>query len=216
MYILAKAIMPYRNMVKGNHMTTTTLVPNGTEIDSPKYVKLVEQYKLFARKTAGNIIGLAETLVIAEDQLAPFDFRRFCRDVGLEYDRSTFRKLKAIGKKVSRFEPFVDRMPNAWTTVYKLASLKDIEFDRVTKSETFTPFMTAADVNLIVNGAPTPKTEHHRDLIMDLSGLDQTVKIDLYRKVKALEEQFKLGLTVSDELKACANDAITDSVRFAA
>ena len=76
--------------------------------------------------------------------------------------------------------------------------------------------MTAADVNLIVNGAPTPKTEHHRDLIMDLSGLDQTVKIDLYRKVKALEEQFKFGLTVSDELKACANNAITDLVRFAA
>ena len=84
-------------------------------------------------------------------------------------------------------------MPNAWTTVYKLASLKNDEFDRVTKSESFTPFMTAEDINLIVNG-PKPKTEHHRDLIMDLSGLDQTVKIDLYPKVKALEEQFKFGL----------------------
>ena len=53
---------------------------------------------------------------------------------------------------------------------------KNDEFDRVTKSELFTPFMTAADVNLIVNGAPKPKTEHHRDLIIDLSGLDQTVE----------------------------------------
>jgi len=197
-------------------MSNVAIVPNGTEIDSPKYVQLVEQYRLFARKTAENIIGLAETLVIAEDQLAPFEFRRFCRDVGLEYDESTFRKLKAIGKKVSRFEPFVGRMPNAWTTVYKLASLKDTEFDRVTKSELFTPFMTAGDVNLIVNGASTPKTEHHRDLIIDLSDLEPSAKIELYRKVKTLEQQFKFRLTVSEELKSVANNAVTDSVKAAA
>jgi hypothetical protein len=215
MVTLDNALTPYRKHVKGYHMSNVATVPNGTEIHSPNYVKLVEQYKLFARKTAENIIGLAETLVIAEDQLAPFDFRRFCRDVGLEHDGSTFRKLKAIGEKVSRFEPFVERMPNTWTTVYKLASLKDNEFDRVTKSELFTPFMTATDVNLIV-GAPKQKSGHQRDLIIDLSGLDQSVKIDLYRKVMALEEQFKFKLTVSDELKTCANNAVSDSAQVAA
>ena len=188
-------------------MTNVEIVPIGTEIESPKYAHFVEQYKLFAKKTAENIIRLAETLYIAEDQLAPSDFRRFCVDVGLEYDGSTFRKLRAIGEKVSRFAPFVDRMPNTWTTVYKLASLKENEFDRVTRSDLFTPFMTAADVNQIV-GTSKPKSGHHHDLIIDLDGLDESVKIDLYRKVKALEQQFKFTLTVSVELKTCANNAI--------
>ena len=124
-------------------MSSVAVVPNGTEIDLPKYVKLVEQYRLYARQTAENIIGLAETLVIAKKELGDFDLHRFCRDVGLEYKGPTFRKLMTIGEKVARFQPFVDRMPNAWTTVYKLAALENHEFDRVTQSALFTPLMTA-------------------------------------------------------------------------
>jgi hypothetical protein len=199
------------NIETGNEV----VVPNVTEVTSANYVDLVTKYRLFAKKTAENIIGLAETLVIAEDQLAPFDFRRFCREVGLKYDGSTFRKLLVIGKKVSRFEPFVERMPNTWTTVYKLASLKDHDFARVTKNERFTPFMTAEDVNLIVNG-PKPKTEHRQNLLIDLSDLEQSVQIDLYHKVKALAEQFGLRLTAPDKLKTVANNAVTDSVQAAA
>jgi hypothetical protein len=114
-----------------------------------------------------------------------------------------------IGEKVARFQPFVDRMPNAWTTVYKLALLENHEFDRVTKSELFTPLMTAGDVNLIVNGKPETKEEGHRDLTIDLSGLERSAKIELYRKVKALEEKFKFRLTLSAELKSVTNNVVT-------
>jgi hypothetical protein len=43
-------------------MTNGANVPSGTEIDSPNYVKLVEQYRLFARKTAetSTFIGSVE------------------------------------------------------------------------------------------------------------------------------------------------------------
>jgi hypothetical protein len=190
-------------------MSSVAVVPNGTEIDSPHYVKLVERYRLYARQTAENIIGLAETLVIAKKELGDFDLHRFCRDVGLEYKGPTFRKLMTIGEKVARFQPFVDRMPNAWTTVYKLASLENHEFDRVTESALFTPLMTAGDVNLVVNGKPETKEESHRDLMIDLSGLERSAKIELYRKVKALEEKFKFRLTLSAELKSVTNNAVT-------
>jgi hypothetical protein len=190
MKIPDKAITLFEKYKGLHQMTNVAFVPNGTQMDSLEYVHLVEKYRLFAKKSAENIIGLAETLVIAEDNLAPSNFRQFCEEVGLKQDGSTFRKLIEIGKKVSRFQPFVERMPNTWTTVYKLASLKENEFDRVTKSDLFTPFMTAVDVNLIVNGASEKKAEKHRDLVIDLSDLEQSVKIDLYCRVKALKEQY--------------------------
>ena len=65
-------------------MSNVAVVPNGTEIVSPKYLDLVEKYKLFARKSAENIVKLAETLITAEDELPPKEFRRFCEDVGLD------------------------------------------------------------------------------------------------------------------------------------
>jgi hypothetical protein len=169
---------------------------------------------LFARKSAENIVKLAETLFTAEDELSPKEFRRFCEDVGLDPEGSTFKKLKKIGESVSRFEPFIERMPNAWTTVYKFASLKDHDFDRVAKSKLFTPFMTAQDVNSIVDGHK-PKTER-QNLLIDLSKVEQSVQIDLYHKVKAVAEQFGLSLTAPEKLEAVANNVVTDSVQAAA
>jgi hypothetical protein len=64
MYVLyAEGLIPlYHKIRKGNHMSSVAVVPDKTEIESPNYVKLVEQYRLYARQTAENVIGLAETL----------------------------------------------------------------------------------------------------------------------------------------------------------
>ena len=118
-------------------MENALVVPNGTEVSSTVHIQLVNQYRTFAKHTAANIIKLAETLVEAEDSLSKRELRQFCEDVGLEYDGSTYRKLMKIGKEVSRFEPFVERMPSNWTTVYKLASLDRDKFDQVTRDGRF-------------------------------------------------------------------------------
>ena len=142
----------------GTNNTTSMVelnVLNGTEIDLSTYVNLVQRYRHFAKEFAANIVKLAETLVIAKHNLAPVHFDKFCDEVGLHKDGSTYRKLMKIGENASRFEPFYDRLPNAWTTVYKLASIKQNEFDRVTKSEQFSPFMTAKDVTEVLGRRPS-------------------------------------------------------------
>ena len=147
--------------ISNSENTNTNMVElnvlNGTEIDPSTYVNLVQRYRHFAKESAANIVKLAETLVIAEQNLAPVNFSKFCEEVGLHKEGSTYRKLMIIGANASRFEPFYDRLPNAWTTVYKLASIKQNEFDRVTKSDQFSPFMTAKDVTEVLGKSPVNK-----------------------------------------------------------
>jgi hypothetical protein len=54
--------------------------------------------------------------------------------------------LLAIGEHALRLEPFIERVPSSRTTLYKLARLKDNEFDRVTKDPAFGCTMTAEQV----------------------------------------------------------------------
>ena len=44
---------------------------------------------------------------------------------------TTARKLKEIGEKLTRFQPYLEKLPNTWTTIYVLAKMDDHEFQRV-------------------------------------------------------------------------------------
>jgi hypothetical protein len=182
-------------------MNTLVTVPNGTEIASPTYVALVAKYRTFAKQTAENIIKLAETLVEAKDKLSDADLQKFCGEVGLEHDGSTYRKLLKIGTEVSRFEPFFARMPNNWTTVYKLAKLEKDKFDLVANDSRFTPMMTASEIDAIVGDSATPKNGHSRDLMIDLSGFDRLKMIAVCKKIKALKQDFGFNFRVASHVQ---------------
>src|SRR5262249_19244838 len=92
-----------------------------TEIASPQYVQFVTRWQMFAQKTAENALGLGKTLVEAQAALSEEEFERFCKEIGLDQKGATFRKLKKIGEALPRFEPFVQKLPAAWTTLYPLA-----------------------------------------------------------------------------------------------
>jgi hypothetical protein len=173
------------------------------------YAHLIEEYKLFAKQAAENIIKLAETLDIAERELSPDDFDRFCVESDLDKEGSTFRKLKKIGEKVSRFKPFLDRMPNSWTTLYKLASLPEEKFDSVSKSERFGPLMTAAEVNGIVGKTAKPKEVNEPDFVIDFSTVQKEKQVELCRELLRLEKLFGFKLTVGANLQAIANNSIS-------
>ena len=182
-------------------MSNLGTVPNGMEIASPVYVDLVKRYRTFAKQTAENIIKLAETLVEAKDKLSKDDLQKFCGEVGLQHDGSTYRKLLKIGMEVSRFEPFVAQMPNNWTTVYKLAKLEKDKFDVVANDSRFTPMMTASEVDAIVGGSATRKNENSRHLMIDSSGFDRLKMIAVCKEVETLQKRFGFKLTVANRIQ---------------
>ena len=199
------------NSENSNTSMVEFIVPNGMEINSSAYVNLVQRYKHFAKESAANIVKLAETLVIAKQNLAPVHFNAFCEEVGLDQDGSTYRKLIVIGEKASRFEPFYDRLPNAWTTVYKLASIEQDEFDRVTSSQQFNPFMTAKAVTEVLGKAPVSKKASAAAITIDLHDLGASEQLAVYGELNKLSERFKISLKLNDALKEIVAPAANDT-----
>jgi hypothetical protein len=183
-------------------VTTLVAVQNGTEISSPTYTALVLKYRTFAKQTAENIIKLAETLLEADEKLSKTELRQFCAEVGLEHDGSTYRKLMKIGKEVSRFEPFVERLPNNWTTVYKLAKLEKNVFDQVANDNRFSPMMTSSEIDRIVGGSSPTQIEHlSRDVTIDLSGYEANEKTEFCLKVGELVKEYGFKMKISHMLE---------------
>jgi hypothetical protein len=175
---------------------------------SESYTELVTQYRQFAKESAENIIKLAETLVRAKAGLSEEDFDRFCKEVHLEKDGSTFRKLMSIGEKISRFAPFFDRLPNNWTTLYKLASIDEEKFQLVTADAArFHPLMTARDIPLILGIPPRSRKTQDHDVVIDLNGLDSDRKREVYQQLQLLKERFGFQLTPGQTLKGIAKTA---------
>jgi hypothetical protein len=133
-------------------ITTTTIGnerPDATNQDTRTRAELVLQYKEFARKSAECVLKLAG-IVAKASELPEQELRAFCDEVGLEREGSTYRKLRAIGERIDRFEPHAERVPYAWTTLYELAKLSDEEFERVLRSNRLSRTMTAKDLASIV------------------------------------------------------------------
>ena len=120
-------------------------VPNGTETLSAEVAHYVDRYRGFARQTAAGIIGLATTLVEAEEKLSPAEFRIFCELVGIPKGGPVYKKFTKIGEAATRFEPHMEKLPSNWTTIYKLAALPPDKFDHVAQS--LTPFTTAREID---------------------------------------------------------------------
>jgi hypothetical protein len=192
--------MELTNSQTENSQITQTNNPPAQEIISPKCLEYVQQYNGFKKAAAKGIVGLTDTLYRASRELPDIEFNHFCREVGLDRAGSTFRKLMKIGGMAPRLEHFIDRLPNNWTTLYKLALLKNDDFNRVTKNNLLSPLMTANELNeLVTRKRARRRTSLHRDLTIDLSNLEETEKLRAYQGVLDLQREFQFSIQPSRE-----------------
>ena len=191
-------------------MTSTNIVtiptqafPNGNLDIKPEILAFVDRYQTFLRITAEAILSLAETVVEAETELNGVDFLIFCENVGLVKGSPTYSKLKQIGERSDRFRPFVDRLPNSWTTIYKLAKLQPDQFARV--SATLTPFITSREIDEQIGMGQSVRTVQTYDFKIGLGFLDGESKAEVYAALLAMKDRFKFTLSedrkVLEELK---------------
>jgi hypothetical protein len=105
------------------------------------------------------------------------------------------------GERKSRFEPFLNRLPNHRLTLYDLAVLQADQFDRVTKDERFGPTITGKQVREIVGrkssthvrgkaneGKPNECVEHVPG--WNIYGLDESTKPNFRRQLTVLVVPF--------------------------
>jgi hypothetical protein len=165
-----------------------SVFPNGKELITPQITGYVNRYQTFLRKTAESIVGLATTVLEAEESLNKVDFKIFCSQVGLDTNSPTFSKLKKIGENAARFNPYLDRLPSSWTTIYKLAKMTVNDFQQVT--EELTPFMTANEIDRLTGSTSKPKGASNTDIFIDLSALDLNTKAKCYEDLCELSKRY--------------------------
>ena len=197
-------------------LLSETLVPNGTRsLEDPEkkqqYHDLLSRYRGYAKASAENIVKMAETLYQAKESLSNltvessrYTFPRFCEDVGLDPKGSTCRKFLVIGQEATRFYPFLDRLPNNWTTVYRLANMDKEEFDGITKHKLFSTTMTANDMKEASGkekAASGTKPDVEHELVIELIDLEDAEKLEAYDKIKSLEDDYRFTVQVAGELK---------------
>jgi hypothetical protein len=170
------------------------LIPNQSEAVK----SLAEQYKKFARATSENILGLAETVYVANRELNMRYLEEFYREVGLDPKSGTARKLKEIGEKLTRFQPYLEKLPNTWTTIYVLAKMQDHEFQRVVDSGVLHPFATLKAIEDVLRVRKAGDEDHTFNVFIDLNKVGSAVKQkEFARKLKSLLAEYHVDLETS-------------------
>jgi hypothetical protein len=170
-----------KNTSTANALTPTPF-PTGNSIVGPSVLEYAERYQTFLNQTAEAILSLTETVFEASTNLNPDEFIQFKEEVGLN-SRATVSKFIAIGKKVSLLRPYTDRLPHAWTTLYRLVQLKQFQFDKVKSS--LSTDMTAADIERILGRRSRSSKKVHAD-----------IKLYLYKMSSEEKKEFVLDLRV--------------------
>lgn len=87
--------------------------------------KYIEEYKSYALKTVEGILAMARTIIEANRNLAPSDFKIFCDRTELSQSPSTLRKFKIIGERIVTLSEHSSQLPASWTTIYKISQYSD-------------------------------------------------------------------------------------------
>jgi len=169
---------------------------------TPRTMTYVERYRRFARKTAESVIELARTLVEAEETLDQPELREFFREVRIEQKSPVYKKLKVIAEKSARFDAHMQRMPSAWTTLYKLAALPAEDFDRLAQTDALSPHMTASEIDAALNRPvlPRKKQQESFNAFFDLSNANDALRAQFYDEVKRFADELSITVTISDDL----------------
>ena len=180
-----------------------TTIQNGSDLTNPDITIYVDRYRSFLRKTAEAVLGLAETFLEAKTTLNGEDFNILCDEVGTPEGGATYNKLLKIASNAARFQPFVNRLPNTWTTIYKLAKLPPEKCERV--SANLTPFITAREINEIVGEEKEARKTEHYDIKLSFEDMLPDQKAKIYEELDRLkvEYSFKVQETMGfkEELK---------------
>lgn len=192
-------------------------VLNGTTatIFNPAVNDLVGRYRSFAKSSASSLLGLAKTLVEAKGTLEPIDFQLFCKEVALEPNGPVYKKIMAIGAKASRFEPVLERLPSAWTTIYDLSKLPPQEFEMLEKANALSPSMTAKDLRSALGKTPASISSGNRgpDVSITFGSMSQAGEAEIVHELLRLRDKFNVKIDFKREFDT---QAIPTEVRLVA
>jgi hypothetical protein len=179
-----------------------TINDSAVNVMTPLTMTYIERYRSFARKTAESVIELARTLVEAEETLDQLQLREFFREACIEPNSPVYKKMKVIAEKSTRFDNHMQRLPSAWTTLYKLAALPANDFDRLAQTDAISPHMTAHEIDAALNRPVLPRKKQRGSFnaFFDLSSASDALRAAFYDEVKRFAAALSISVKISDDL----------------
>ena len=114
---------------------------------------LTTQYKSAAKKGCEATLEMAGIIVRAHNELDGNLIPTFYERIGLAPDGSKARKLKRIGelaKNSARLQPYLEKLPSAWTTLYELTKLEADQFQRIMDFDAAHPLATWDELKAVL------------------------------------------------------------------
>lgn len=128
-----------------NITNTTFALTSSTAVN-----EYVVEFTQFANKTAQAIIGMGRVVHRAKSTLGK-DFGVFCAAIRFDTKSSAIRKLDQIGKMAELLDKYADRLPNTWTTVYRLTQLGDDLLEQALNADVVSPTMSGIEAGRLVH-----------------------------------------------------------------
>lgn len=192
-----------------NNADVAVVEQSTVEFMKPKTVELIERYRSFARKTAEAFIELANTYAEAKHSLDCVEFNIFSREIGVNPESATSKRLLKIATEQGRFMPHINRLPNAYTTLYQLARLDTPRFEALANSGRLNPFITAKDIEEFRNeSSPGSKLNStpSKNAYIGFDALEANSKTVLWNKLSQLGKDFGIIISIDRRL----SDEISD------
>jgi len=113
--------------------------------------QFVQDFHGFAKKTAQSTLEMCKVVYDAKHTLTNDNFDNFCREIGQKSSDSTIRKYLAIGEKYDDFINYADRLPNSWTSIYKITQIDSTTFSALVSTDNTFATMRAKDIDMLIN-----------------------------------------------------------------
>lgn len=107
----------------------------------------------FAKASTENTIAMCEVFFKAKHELGA-EFSRLCSALNYTADSSTIKKYILIGERAELFKPYLDRLPNTWTTLYQMTHLDGDELQQLLASGQLNQATTGAQIKSILKKRP--------------------------------------------------------------
>jgi hypothetical protein len=121
--------------------------------------QFVQDFHSCAKKTAKATLEMCKVVYDAKYTLTKDNFDSFCREIGQKSSDSTIRKYVAIGEKYDDFINYADRLPNSWTSIYKITQIDSTTFSALVSTENTFATMKAKDIDMLINPNKASQTK---------------------------------------------------------
>jgi len=207
------------NTIKTSSTPILTTVDQVTASEIEEYSK---QFLSLAKASTENTVAMCEVLHQAKLDFKEKDpknvlFQELCKSIGYEKGANdpTIKKFLRIGESANRFRPYLDRLPNSWTTLYEITQLDDALFDHAMESGAINIKMIGKEVKSLKN-INQPKVEKPALMIEKKATIEITLSSEadkqtleaLCKELEMLKFNFKLIIHPNDVAQAILNSPI--------